>query len=91
MVGNDPDRGFILTMPPGEAVAGSYTTRDIASAEHGIDYQPHYKDWEKDLTAHPNLVLPGRTALWKGVRLDLLNLGDKLLGTAGAIIQDWDN
>ena len=34
-------------------------------------------------------MMPGRTALWKGARFDLLNLGDNLLGTAGAIIQDW--
>ncbi len=89
MVGNDPKRGFLLTMPAGEAVADSYTTRDIASAGHGIDYQPHYQEWTQNKNAHPNLILPGRTALWEGVRFDMLNLGDKLLGTAGAIIQDW--
>lgn len=89
MVSNDPERGFVLTMRAGDAEAGSYTTRDIASAGHGIDYQPHFKDWEEDKTAHPNLVMPGRTVLWKSVRFDLLNLGNELLGTAGAIIQDW--
>src|SRR5688500_1767343 len=59
MVGNDPARGFVLTMPAGEAAAGSYTSRDLASAPHGFDYKPHYADWERDPAAHPNLVLPG--------------------------------
>ena len=89
MVKNDPVRGFDLTMPAGQAQAGSYTSRDIASAPHGHDYMPAYAAWKRDPAAHPNLVLPGRTALWKNVRFDLLNMGPELRGTAGAIVQDW--
>lgn len=89
LVKNDPHCGFDLTMPAGQAQAGAYTTRDIASAPHGYDYQPAYADWKRDPSLHPHLVLPGRTALWKNVRLGLLNLGAELRGTAGAIVQDW--
>jgi hypothetical protein len=89
MVRNDPLRGFDLTMPAGQAQAGSYTTRDIASAAHGHDYKPAYADWKRASSAHPYLILPGRTALWRNVRFDLLNLGAELRGTAGAILQDW--
>lgn len=90
MIGYDPARGFDLTMRAGEAQAGSYTTRDLASAPHGVDYRPHYADWERDHCAHPNLMLPGRTAIWSHARFDLLNFGVDILGTAGAILQDWD-
>jgi hypothetical protein len=90
MIGNDPERGFDLTMHANESQAGSYTTRDLASAPHGVDYRVHYADWERDHCAHPNLMLPGRTALWSRVRFDLLNQGAELRGTAGAILQDWD-
>jgi hypothetical protein len=89
MIGNDPARGFDLTMRAGDAQAGSYTTRDLASAGHGIDYKPHYAERERDATAHPNLLLPGRTALWKGVRFDALALGDDVLGTGGCCVQNW--
>lgn len=89
MIINDPVRGFDLTMRAGEAQAGSYTTRDIASAPHGYDYRPHYADWKKDPAAHPNLLLPGRAALFRNVRFEALKLGDDLRGTGGCIIQDW--
>jgi hypothetical protein len=89
LVGSDPERGFVLTMPAGQAQAGSYTTRDFASAPHGVDYRPHFDDWTRDHDAHPNLLLPGRTALFQGARLGALELGDDLLGTGGCCVQDW--
>ncbi len=89
LVGSDPERGFVLTMPAGQAEDGSYTTRDFASAPHGVDYQPHYSEWEQDADAHPNLLLPGRTARFQGARLESLGLGDDLLGTGGCCVQDW--
>ena len=89
MIGNDPVRGFDLTMPAGQATSAGYTTRDFASAPHGVDYQPHFADWEENRTRHPNLVMPGRTLVFSGVRMDALALGDDLMGTAGCIVQDW--
>lgn len=89
LIRNDPDLGFDLTMPAGQATAAGYTTRDFASAPHGVDYQPHYADWERDPTAHPNLVMPGRTLVFRNVRLGALALGEELLGTGGCIVQDW--
>jgi hypothetical protein len=89
MVGFDPVRGIDLTMPAGEARAGGYTTRDVASAPHGVDYRPHYEEWAQDRDAHPNLVFPGRAAVWQGVRFDCLALGEELTGTGGCALQDW--
>jgi len=89
LVGHDPDLGFVLTMPAGQARAGSYTTRDLASAPHGVDYRAHYADWEQDHARHPNLLLPGRTARFQGARLGALALGEDLLGTGGCCVQDW--
>jgi hypothetical protein len=89
LVGNHPELGFDLTMPAGQAEAGSYTTRDFASAPHGVDYRAHYADWEQDHSRHPNLLLPGRTARFIGARIGALALGDQLLGTGGCCVQDW--
>ena len=89
LIGSDPERGFDLTMPAGQAETGSYTTRDFASAPHAFDYQPHFAEWERDHRVHPNLLLPGRTALFHGARFECLHLGDDLLGTGGCCVQDW--
>jgi hypothetical protein len=89
MINADPERGFVLTMPAGQASDAGYTTRDFASAPHGVDYQPHYAEWMRDHTVHPNLVFPGRSVIFRGVRMEALALGDELLGTAGCILQDW--
>lgn len=89
MIRNDFTRGFDLTMRAGDAERGSYTGRDLASAPHGEDYRPHYADWQRDPAAHPNLLLPGRTAIWHGARFDVLRLGNDIRGTGGCCIQDW--
>jgi hypothetical protein len=89
MIHNDPELGFDLTMPAGQATAKGYTTRDFASAPHGFDYRPHFAEWEKDPRRHANLVMPGRTLLFHGVRMAALALGERLLGTGGCIVQDW--
>jgi hypothetical protein len=89
LIQHDPVLGFDLTMHAGEAAAGTYTDRDIASAPHGVDYHRHYRDWQTNHDAHPYLLLPGRTARWEEVRLDVLNLGDRLRGTGGCCVQDW--
>lgn len=89
LIASDPERGLILTMPAGQAEDGSYTTRDFASAPHGVDYASHFADWARDPSAHPNLVMPGRTAIFEGVRLPLLHLGDAVKGTGGCCLQDW--
>lgn len=89
MIGNDPVNGFDLTMPAGQATDEGYTTRDMASAPHGVDYSPHFDEWEHDTTRHPNLIMPGRTLRYHNVRMGCLALGDELLGTGGCITQDW--
>lgn len=89
LVGHDPELGFDLTMPAGQATDRGYTTRDIATAPHGVDYRPHFAEWEHDRTRHPNLVMPGRTIRFHGVRMGALALAERLLGTGGCIVQDW--
>ena len=89
LIRNDPIRGFDLTMHPGDTILGSYTTRDFNSAPFLVDYRPHYQDWRRDPTSHPNLVFPGRSVVWRGVRFDALGLGDDVLGTGGVCVQEW--
>lgn len=89
LVGHDAELGFDLTMPAGQATDEGYTTRDFATAPHGVDYRPHFAEWEHDRARHPDLVMPGRTLRFQGVRMGALRLGDRLLGTAGCIVQDW--
>jgi len=89
MITTDPELGFDLTMPAGQAQSGGYTTRDFASAPHGVDYGVHFSDWCQDPSAHPNLLMPGRTILHQGMRPECLALGPALTGTGGACAQDW--
>jgi hypothetical protein len=89
LVTTDPERGFDLTMRAGEARAGAYTTRDIASAPHGEDYGPAFEAWAAGGEVPPNLVVPGRMGRWSGVRMEHLALGADCLGTSGCCIQDW--